>query len=162
MAKRVAPKHVALCLRVSTSEQTVENQRQELEAVAARHGWLIVKTFADEGISGTKGRQSRPGFDALCCGIARREFDVVAAWSVDRLGPPAGKESLGPTLLCLLYPPKSLSRGKSHRRRSSPLVALCQGHGCLAGYFSSRSVTFFSARARPRTSRRWLQSPFRQ
>src|SRR5262249_2438132 len=41
--------------------------------------------FRDEGISGVKGRGKRPGFDALCQGIARREFDQVAAWSVDRL-----------------------------------------------------------------------------
>lgn len=79
-------KRVALYLRVSTSEQTVENQRRELDAVAARHGWKIVATFADAGISGTKGRDQRPGFDHLCQGIARREFDQVAAWSVDRLG----------------------------------------------------------------------------
>lgn len=37
-------------------------------------------------VSGAKGRDQRPGFDALCRGIARRDFDMVAAWSVDRLG----------------------------------------------------------------------------
>lgn len=79
------PKRVALYLRVSTSDQTVENQRLELEAVAARHGWQIVATFADEGISGAKGRDKRPGFNKLCEAIARREFDMVATWSVDRL-----------------------------------------------------------------------------
>src|SRR5246127_611436 len=80
------PKHVALYLRVSTSEQTVENQQRELEAVAERHGWNVVAVFADAGISGTKGRDKRPGYDSLCHGVARREFDLVAAWSVDRLG----------------------------------------------------------------------------
>ena len=78
-------KRVALYLRVSTSEQTIVNQRRELEAVAERHGWQVVAVFKDEGISGTKGRDKRPGFDRLCQGIARREFDRVAAWSVDRL-----------------------------------------------------------------------------
>ena len=78
-------KRVALYLRVSTSEQTIANQRRELEAVAERHGWQVVAVFKDEGISGTKGRDKRPGFDRLCQGIARREFDRVAAWSVDRL-----------------------------------------------------------------------------
>lgn len=38
------------------------------------------------GISGAKGREGRPAFDKLCKGIVRREFDLVAAWSVDRLG----------------------------------------------------------------------------
>src|SRR5580704_14939428 len=79
-------KRVALYLRVSTSDQTVENQRRELRAIAERHGWQVVAEFADEGISGTKGREKRPGYDRLCKGIARREFDQVAAWSVDRLG----------------------------------------------------------------------------
>ena len=78
-------KRIALYLRVSTADQTIENQRRELEAVAARHGWDVVAVFKDEGISGTKGRDKRPGFDRLCRGIARKEFDQVAAWSVDRL-----------------------------------------------------------------------------
>ena len=42
--------------------------------------------FRDEGISGAKGRAKRPGLDALLKGVARREFDIVAAWSVCRLG----------------------------------------------------------------------------
>jgi DNA invertase Pin-like site-specific DNA recombinase len=62
------------------------SQRRELVDIAGRHGWQIVETFIDEGISGAKGRDQRPGFDALCKGIARRDFDMVAAWSVDRLG----------------------------------------------------------------------------
>jgi DNA invertase Pin-like site-specific DNA recombinase len=81
-----ATKRIALYIRVSTAEQTVENQRRELQAIAERHGWRIVAEFADEGISGTKGRDRRPGYDRLLRGVARREFDQVAAWSVDRLG----------------------------------------------------------------------------
>src|SRR5215472_18569971 len=76
----------ALYLRVSTTGQTVENQRRELEAAAARHGWEIAATFKDEGGSGGKGREKRPGLDAMLKAVARREFDIVAAWSVDRLG----------------------------------------------------------------------------
>ena len=45
-------RRVALYLRVSTSEQTTKNQRHELEAVAERHGWLVVSAFEDAGISG--------------------------------------------------------------------------------------------------------------
>jgi DNA invertase Pin-like site-specific DNA recombinase len=78
-------KRVALYLRVSTTEQTVENQRRELFQAAERHGWEIVAEFVDEGISGSRGRDRRPGFDKLCKGVARRDFDMVAAWSVDRL-----------------------------------------------------------------------------
>jgi DNA invertase Pin-like site-specific DNA recombinase len=79
-------KRVALYTRVSTDDQTTDNQRRELEAAAERHGWQIVETFTDEGISGAKGKDKRPGFAALHAGIARRDFDIVAAWSVDRLG----------------------------------------------------------------------------
>jgi DNA invertase Pin-like site-specific DNA recombinase len=79
-------KKVALYLRVSTNGQTVENQRHELKAIAKRHGWTIGTVFEDRGISGSKGREKRPGLDALLKGVARREFDLVAAWSVDRLG----------------------------------------------------------------------------
>jgi len=82
----VSMKRVALYHRVSTTEQTVENQQLELEAVAQRHGWNVVAVFTDAGISGTKGRDKRPGYDRLCHSIARREFDLVSAWSVDRLG----------------------------------------------------------------------------
>jgi Resolvase, N terminal domain len=79
-------KRVALYLRVSTDEQTTANQRRELEAVVERHGWQIVKVFGDTGISGKHGRDKRPGFDQLCRAVTRKEFDLIAAWSVDRLG----------------------------------------------------------------------------
>jgi DNA invertase Pin-like site-specific DNA recombinase len=45
----------------------------------------VAGVFRDEGISGTKGRDKRPGLDTLLKGVARREFDIVAAWSVCRL-----------------------------------------------------------------------------
>jgi DNA invertase Pin-like site-specific DNA recombinase len=79
-------KRAAIYLRVSTDGQTVENQRLELEAAAQRHGWRVAATFADEGISGAKGRDKRPGLDKLLKGVARKEFELIAAWSVDRLG----------------------------------------------------------------------------
>jgi len=78
-------KRVALYVRVSTGSQTTENQERELRAVADTAGWLIVTSYRDAGISGAKGRDERPAFDALCKDAARRKFDMVAAWSVDRL-----------------------------------------------------------------------------
>ena len=80
------PRRVAIYLRVSTTGQTVENQFRELEAAAERHGWTVAATFKDAGISGAKGQDKRPGLQALLKAVARREVDVVAAWSVDRLG----------------------------------------------------------------------------
>jgi len=57
-----------------------------LNEVAQRSGWTIVHTFEDAGVSGAKGRDRRPGFDALLKAVARSEIQIVAAWSVDRLG----------------------------------------------------------------------------
>lgn len=79
------PKRIALYVRVSTDGQTTENQRLELEAVAERHDWKIVQVYTDHGISGAKGRDKRPGFDALCKAITQKKIDLVAVWSVDRL-----------------------------------------------------------------------------
>jgi DNA invertase Pin-like site-specific DNA recombinase len=77
---------VALYTRVSTDGQTADNQRIELERVAAARGWQIVQLYDDNGMSGAKGRQERKQFDSLLKAATRREFDMVAAWSVDRLG----------------------------------------------------------------------------
>ncbi len=79
-------KRVAIYARVSTDGQTTENQVRELGAVAKKEGWTIVQEFIDKGISGAKGIEDRPAFKALHQGITRREFEVVMAWSVDRLG----------------------------------------------------------------------------
>ena len=76
----------AIYLRVSTNEQTTDNQERELRAMAERARHEVVAVYRDAGISGVKGRDKRPGFDALNKDAARRRFDVVMAWSVDRLG----------------------------------------------------------------------------
>ena len=78
-------KRVAIYLRVSTSKQDTDNQRRELEAVAARSGWHVERVYEDAGISGAKGRDKRPGLDAMLKAVNAKEFDMVAAWSVDRL-----------------------------------------------------------------------------
>jgi len=79
-------KRVALHARISTDGQSVENQLRELRGVAERHNWQIVGKYVDRGISGAKGRQQRPQFNAVLNGVARKEFELVAAWSVCRLG----------------------------------------------------------------------------
>jgi DNA invertase Pin-like site-specific DNA recombinase len=80
------PRRVAIYLRVSTKDQTTENQRRELEVVAERAGWNVVRVFEDAGVSGSKGRDKRPAYNDLLKAVTRREVDLVAAWSVDRLG----------------------------------------------------------------------------
>src|SRR5215467_4145123 len=79
-------KRAAVYLRVSTVDQTVANQEHALREAAGRSGLEIIKVYRDHGISGAKGRDKRPGFDALCRDATKRQFDVVMAWSVDRLG----------------------------------------------------------------------------
>ena len=77
---------VAIYVRVSTYEQTTENQVRELTLWADRAGHEIIHIYDDNGISGAKGREYRKEFDKILKGAVRREFDMVAAWSVDRLG----------------------------------------------------------------------------
>jgi DNA invertase Pin-like site-specific DNA recombinase len=86
VTKEPTMKRIAIYLRVSTSKQETSNQRRELEAVAKRSGWEIVKVYEDAGISGAKGRDGRPGLDAMLKGVNAKEFELVATWSVDRLG----------------------------------------------------------------------------
>lgn len=79
-------KIAALYARVSTDGQMVDNQLRELRAVGRRMGWKLDGEYIDRGASGAKGRDKRPAFDKLLTAATRREFDVVMAWSVDRLG----------------------------------------------------------------------------
>jgi DNA invertase Pin-like site-specific DNA recombinase len=80
------PKQVAIYTRVSTDHQTTANQERELRAIAERMGWTVIKVYRDQGVSGAKSRKDRPAFDALWKDAARRRFDLIMAWSVDRLG----------------------------------------------------------------------------
>ena len=79
-------KRVGLYLRVSTAGQTVENQRQDLLRVAEQRGWHVVEEYIDHGVSGSKGRDERPAFKKLTKDAAAGKLDMVAAWSIDRVG----------------------------------------------------------------------------
>lgn len=76
----------AFYLRVSTSDQTTDNQLRELQQVAVARGWTVVRVYKDEAISGSKTRAQRPALKAMLEDATRKRFDLVAAWSVDRLG----------------------------------------------------------------------------
>ena len=80
------PRRAALYLRVSRDGQTTENQRLALEAVASQRGWMVTNVYEDNGISGAKGRDRRPGLDTLLKDASRARCDVVMAWALDRLG----------------------------------------------------------------------------
>jgi DNA invertase Pin-like site-specific DNA recombinase len=75
-----------LYLRVSTDGQTVENQRADLIKLAELRQWEIVAVYEDAGISGSKGRDKRPGLDNMLRDAKRRKFDLVTFWAIDWLG----------------------------------------------------------------------------
>ena len=77
---------VAIYARVSTASQTVENQLIELRDAAKRLGWTVTHEVIDEGISGSKGRSDRPGFDRIFELVDQKAVGAVMAWSVDRIG----------------------------------------------------------------------------
>ncbi len=79
-------RRAALYLRTSHADRTTENQRRQLRRAAKSAGWTVVAVYEDNGISGANGREGRPGFDQMLTDANRREFDIIMAWSVDRLG----------------------------------------------------------------------------
>lgn len=76
----------AFYTRVSTNDQSTESQRREILELATRRKWQIVGEFTDQGISGAKGREQRPGLDKMLQAASNHEFDVIMVWAVDRLG----------------------------------------------------------------------------
>ena len=116
-----------LYLRVSTDGQTVENQRRELLATAEHRGWTIVGEYCDHGISGAKGRDKRPELDRMLKDAARRRFDLVAFWSVDRLGrstatvAPIMDEQLG---LKQFYHKEAIDGSTAHGRAMLQMAAV--------------------------------------
>jgi DNA invertase Pin-like site-specific DNA recombinase len=83
--KPKGPVRVAIYSRVSTDSQSTENQERQLLERAEAAGWEVVKIYRDHAVSGKSGKD-RPEFEAMRKDAAKRKFDVVAAWSVDRLG----------------------------------------------------------------------------
>jgi DNA invertase Pin-like site-specific DNA recombinase len=79
-------KTAAIYARVSTNGQTTDNQIRELRKVAKRHGWKVAAEYIDHGVSGAKGRDQRPALDKLLKAANRRDYSIIMAWSVDRLG----------------------------------------------------------------------------
>src|SRR5688572_10568815 len=85
MQRRSVPiMRAAVYARVSTADQTCENQLIELRRYVEARGWTITKEFVDTAVSGTKER--RPALDDLVRDAKSRRFDVVCAWRLDRLG----------------------------------------------------------------------------
>jgi hypothetical protein len=60
--------------------------KSPVQSAVDMHGIPRLSVYQDKGISGAKGRDKRPGLDAMLKDANRRQFDQVAVWGVDRLG----------------------------------------------------------------------------
>lgn len=74
----------AIYARVSTTDQTPDNQLLPLRAFAAARGWTATE-YTDHGVSGAKER--RPSLDALLKAARSRKVDVIVITKLDRLRP---------------------------------------------------------------------------
>jgi len=79
-------KKVVIYARVSTLDQTVDNQLIELRDHCSKMGWEIVKEYTDEGLSGTLSRNKRPALNAMIKDGYRKKFDTVVCWDIGRIG----------------------------------------------------------------------------
>src|SRR6476620_8244709 len=111
-------KRVGIYIRVSTDGQTTANQRRELEAVAARSGWEVVGIYEDAGISGSNGRDKRPGFDQLKARYGHSESGPDARCRHQRR--PACPRADSPIKCGLNRPPAS-----SRRDRPFAAIEIC-------------------------------------
>ena len=79
-------KKVVIYTRVSTLDQTIDNQLIELRDHCSKMGWEVVKEYADEGLSGTLSRDKRPALNSLINDAYRKRFDSVVCWDISRIG----------------------------------------------------------------------------
>ena len=79
-------RRVAIYTRVSTLDQTIDNQLIELRDHCSKMGWEIVKEYADEGLSGALSRDKRPALNSLIKDAFRKRFDLVVCWDISRIG----------------------------------------------------------------------------
>lgn len=87
-------KTVAIYARVSTKEQTPENQLLDLRRYAAAHNWTVQAEYVDHGVSGTK--ESRPALNLMMDAVRKRKVDCILVWRFDRFA-----RSIGHLVLAL-------------------------------------------------------------
>ncbi len=75
-------KRVAIYVRVSTKDQSVGMQLNDLERYSKERGLNIFKVYEDNGVSGTK--ETRPALGQLMDDARKRKFDIVLVWRFDR------------------------------------------------------------------------------
>ena len=75
----------ALYLRVSTTEQNVDNQLPALEAYADSRGWQIVEVYKENESAWKAGHQKELARLLSDSRNGKRKVDVVLVWALDRL-----------------------------------------------------------------------------
>lgn len=73
---------MAIYARVSTTDQTTENQVLDLQRYCATRGWKALEPFTDTGISGAK--EDRPALRQVMELVRKRQVDIVLVWRFDR------------------------------------------------------------------------------
>lgn len=76
-------KKVALYQRVSTHQQTTQNQEVELREYCQRQGWKVVEVYDDSGCSGSNA--DRPALKQLLADLVKGKFSCVICYKIDRL-----------------------------------------------------------------------------
>ncbi len=84
----------ALYLRVSTTEQNVDNQLPALEAYAESRGWQIVETYRENESAWRAGHQRELARLLADIRGGKRKYDVLLIWALDRLS----RQGIGPLL----------------------------------------------------------------
>ncbi len=79
-------RRAGIYLRTGTTDQNAETQLRELETVAERSDWEVVELYQDAGVRRGKGRDKRPAFNRPIKDATTGKINMIAAWSVDRLG----------------------------------------------------------------------------
>ncbi|MEV4164247.1 recombinase family protein [Nonomuraea dietziae] len=89
MAEKRETIRAAIYLRISLDQTgeglAVERQREDCERIARERGWTVVATYTDNSISASDKTKVRPGYDRMVADHARRRFDAIICWDLDRL-----------------------------------------------------------------------------
>ena len=79
--------------RVSTEEQSTDNQLRQLREYADRQSWNIIEEIQDVA-SGGKSAEERQGLKKVYTMARQRKFDVLLFWSLDRFSREGSRKTL--------------------------------------------------------------------
>ena len=82
-AKESLMKRVAIMARVSSTQQTTQNQLLVLRELAESQDATVVLEFVENGISGVK--KDRDALNAMLTAAKARKFETLYVYSIDRL-----------------------------------------------------------------------------